>query len=333
MEGYSGATWKVTFFTVLMVSLAKETEQWVHNTYVKLTQAVSDSFNLSDCWVCTVLPRGNLEFPVWGIPSMNWTLTFAQPRNGTCPFGKDGRERLGERFELLPRDNVNIYTRCLNDKTPCVGTGPLSYLAQKPDNCSMAEYVGTFNLTKIRDYGVGVTICADKKDTNSGSHGLNSLMQICKLQKGFYWLCGDGRARKSLPLNWKGHCIGGYLSPRGGIFTKAPPGIVRTLWRQTRTVPNNPLVMRPTGFPSFVRWLIPSLGISEIEKAIVNISATLEIIENTTADVLSTLQEEISSLHKVVLQNRMGLDMLLAKEGGLGTVINQTGCVHVNKQK
>ena len=61
MEGYSGVTWKVTFLTVLMVSLVKETEQWVHNTYVKLTQAVSNSFNLPDCWVCTVLPRGNLE--------------------------------------------------------------------------------------------------------------------------------------------------------------------------------------------------------------------------------------------------------------------------------
>lgn len=40
VEGYSGATRKVTFFTVLMVSLTKETEQWEHNTYVKLTQAV-----------------------------------------------------------------------------------------------------------------------------------------------------------------------------------------------------------------------------------------------------------------------------------------------------
>ncbi|KAI6080065.1 Female expressed transcript 1 [Aix galericulata] len=173
--------------------------------------AVSDSFSLSDCWVCTVLPRSNLEFPIWGIPSMNWTLTFVHPRNGTCPFGKDDREHLGERSELLPRENVNIYIRCLNDKIPCVGTVPLSYLALEPDNCSMAEYIGTF--TKIRDYGVDVTICADKKDTNSGSHSLNFLVQICKLQKGFYWLCGDGRARKSLPLNWKGYCIGGYISP------------------------------------------------------------------------------------------------------------------------
>ena len=221
---------------------------------------------------------------------MNWILTFAHPRNGTCPFGKDDCEHLGERFELLPHENVNIYTRCLNNKIPCIGTGPLIYIAQEPD-CSMTEYVGTFNLTKMRDYGVGVTISADKRDMNSGHHGLNPLVQICKLQKGFYWLCGDGHARKSLSLNWKCHCIGGYLSPRGGIFTEPPPGIVRTLWRQTHTVLNNHLVMRPMGIHSFVRWLIPSLGISELEKAVVNISATLEIIENATADAHSALQE------------------------------------------
>lgn len=95
--------------------------------------------------------------------------------------------------------------------------------------------------------------------------------------------------------------------------------------------PDNPLVIRPTGFHSFIRWLIPSLGVSELEKAIVSISATLEAIKNATADALSALQEEVSSLQEVVLQNRMGLDMLLAKKGRLCTVINQT-CVYVNKQ-
>lgn len=157
---------------------------------------------------------------------MDWTLTFAHPRNGTCPFGNDAHKHLEERFELLPCENVNIYTRCLNDSSPCVGTRPLSHLAQEPDNCSMAEYVGAFNLTKIRGYGAKVTICADKKDNMNS--GLNPLTQTCKLQIGFYWLCGDGHARKSLPSNWKGHCIGDYFSPRGGIFTGPPPGIVQT---------------------------------------------------------------------------------------------------------
>ncbi|NXC21981.1 ERVV2 protein, partial [Corythaeola cristata] len=88
-----------------------------------------------------------------------------------------------------------------------------------------------------------------------------------------------------------------------------------------------------TGFHSFVRWLIPSLGVSELEKAIVNISATLEQMESLTLDALQGVQEEVSSLSKVVLQNRLGLDLLLAKNGGLCAVINQSCCTYINQEK
>lgn len=97
-------------------------------------------------------------------------------------------------------------------------------------------------------------------------------------------------------------------------------------------MPSNPLVKRPSGFHSFARWFIPQLGVSELEKAIVNISATIEKIENATMDALKGLQEEISSLSKIVLQNRMVLDLLTAKEGGVSVVINQSCCSYINQE-
>jgi len=63
------------------------------------------------------------------------------------------------------------------------------------------------------------------------------------------------------------------------------------------------LVIRGTGFHSFVQWLIPSLGVSELEKAIVNISATVETLENLTLDAIQGIQLEVESLSKVVKQN------------------------------
>lgn len=99
------------------------------------------------------------------------------------------------------------------------------------------------------------------------------------------------------------------------------------------SVPSNPLVKRPSRFHSFTRWFIPQLGVSEIEKAIVNISATIEKIENTTVDALQGLQEEISSLSKIVLQNRTVLDLLTAKEGEVCVVINQSCCSYINQEK
>ncbi|NXM25553.1 ERVV1 protein, partial [Oxyruncus cristatus] len=58
---------------------------------------------------------------------------------------------------------------------------------------------------------------------------------------------------------------------------------------------------------------------SELEKAVVNILATIEQIENQTLDAITALQEEVMSLSHIVLQNRMALDLLLASEGGVCT--------------
>lgn len=111
-----------------------------------------------------------------------------------------------------------------------------------------------------------------------------------------------------------------------------PIGILRSPWKRiTRAIPLNPLVEGPTGYHSFVRWLIPSLGGSDLQKAMVNISAELERIEDSTTDAVKALQVEVSSLSKVVLQNRMALDLLTAKEGGVCTVINQSCCTYIDQ--
>ncbi|XP_074022481.1 endogenous retrovirus group V member 1 Env polyprotein-like [Numenius arquata] len=152
---------------------------------------------------------------------------------------------------------------------------------------------------------------------------------------GLWWLCGDGRARKSLPNYWDGVCTLGYVVSQNKVYNHShpPPGIMRTHWRKVRGIPNNPLVERPSAFHSSVRWLFPQLGVSELEKAIVNISATMEKIENLTVDAIQGLQTEVSSLGKVVLQNRMALDVIMAKEGGVCLIINQSCCPYINQEK
>ena len=107
------------------------------------------------------------------------------------------------------------------------------------------------------------------------------------------------------------------------VHEEIPRGLLRTPWIQTKHTYNR-LGIYKKGYHSFLRSLIPSLGVAQLEKAIVNISATLEIVENATIDALRAIQEEVSSLSKVVLQNRMALDLLTAKQGGVCTIINQS---------
>ncbi|NXK79149.1 ERVV1 protein, partial [Amazona guildingii] len=54
-----------------------------------------------------------------------------------------------------------------------------------------------------------------------------------------------------------------------------------------------------------------------LEKTIVNMSATIENMENGTVNTIQAVQEELSSLSEVVLQNRMSLDVSLASQGGV----------------
>uniref|UniRef100_A0A672TFW9 ERVV2 protein n=1 Tax=Strigops habroptila TaxID=2489341 RepID=A0A672TFW9_STRHB len=69
----------------------------------------------------------------------------------------------------------------------------------------------------------------------------------------------------------------------------------------------------------------------ELEKMIVNISAVIENIEDNIIDAIQALQIEVYSLSQVVLQNHMALDLLLASQGDVCTVINTSCCTYIDQ--
>ncbi|NXY39135.1 ERVV2 protein, partial [Pomatorhinus ruficollis] len=85
-----------------------------------------------------------------------------------------------------------------------------------------------------------------------------------------------------------------------------------------------------TRFHSF-GVLLPNLGIAQLEKAISNISAKIELIANSTADALVRLQNEINSLKEVVFQNHMVLDVRTAQMGGVCILINTGCCTYIDQ--
>ncbi|NXY57496.1 ERVV2 protein, partial [Callaeas wilsoni] len=85
-----------------------------------------------------------------------------------------------------------------------------------------------------------------------------------------------------------------------------------------------------TGFHSFVTALIAPSGIAQLEKAIVNISANMEAMADSTGDALQKLQTEGESLKGVVFQNHMVLDMITAHMGGVRILVNSSCCTYVD---
>jgi len=155
-----------------------------------------------------------------------------------------------------------------------------------------------------------------------------------KLPDGYWWLCGDGISRKRLPAGWKGMCTVGHLVSQDRIYNQSqiPKGILRTSWKRAKRE-DNPLISRETKFHSFVRWFLPWLGVSELEKAIINISPVLEKMENLTIHTMKNLQTEVSSLSKVVLQNRMALDLFPLLWWSICVIINTSCCACINKDR
>ncbi|XP_075786339.1 syncytin-A-like [Pelodiscus sinensis] len=157
---------------------------------------------------------------------------------------------------------------------------------------------------------------------------------ILNKEPGLFFICGE-KAYKYLPVGWTGRCSLGHAVP-GGLTVHphiTAPGITNLgsfLHRSRRKFTLNPLIEHPSGFHAFARAFWPWLGVIELEQALVNVSGQLEIALNHTADALGILNEQIQSVARFALQNRIALDAVLAQQGGVCAVINQSCCFYVN---
>ena len=91
----------------------------------------------------------------------------------------------------------------------------------------------------------------------------------------------------------------------------------------------------PGGIPDgdayfFGYTLLPWWGVAAHQHVLWNLSHTLTAIGNSTANSLTNLQKSLDSLAKVVLDNRLALDYLLAEQGGVHAVANTSCCTYIN---
>ncbi|KAJ1167949.1 hypothetical protein NDU88_008334 [Pleurodeles waltl] len=70
------------------------------------------------------------------------------------------------------------------------------------------------------------------------------------------------------------------------------------------------------------------LGIAHSQYEIHRLSELVEGLASNTAAALGNITEELTDMRAVVIQNRLALDTILAKEGGVGAVIPQECCVY-----
>lgn len=84
-----------------------------------------------------------------------------------------------------------------------------------------------------------------------------------------------------------------------------------------------------SGWNRFFGIVIPQLGVNMLWEQCKRFSLLLETTANTTAVGFEIVGAEISAMRTTVLPNRLALDMMLAKEGGVCKLIGSSCCMYI----
>lgn len=136
----------------------------------------------------------------------------------------------------------------------------------------------------------------------------------------WYWYCGNGECWVYLPRLQRGRCALVQLNAHVLIIeeTLDKPRKRRELANSLDAIPcDHRLVSECTRFAEI---LFPMFGVGNLRKHIELVHYHLAKFINATTDALIGVKQEITALRLMATQNRMVLDMLLAKEGGVCNV-------------
>ncbi|XP_045438182.1 syncytin-2-like [Pipistrellus kuhlii] len=136
----------------------------------------------------------------------------------------------------------------------------------------------------------------------------------------------------ALPINWTGLCIQAILLPDIDIVPGDEPVPLPCLeyisGRSKRAVQFIPLLI---GLGVTGAVATGSAGLGVVVNSYVKLSNQLIDDVQALSGTINDLQDQIDSLAEVVLQNRRGLDLLTAEQGGICLALQERCCFYANK--
>lgn len=146
------------------------------------------------------------------------------------------------------------------------------------------------------------------------------------------FVCGGNLAYTFLPTNWTGICILAVLLPDVDLISGKEPVPIPALdhipGRQKRAVQMVPLLV---GLGLSTSLAVGATGIGLSQHTYTKLSQQIISDVQHVASTMLELQGQIDSLAEVVLQNRRGLDLLTAKEGGICLFLQERCCFYANR--
>lgn len=149
---------------------------------------------------------------------------------------------------------------------------------------------------------------------------------------GQVFICGNSLAYTTLPTNWTGLCVSASLLPDISIIpgdTPVPlPSLEFATGRHKRAITAIPLLV---GLGITAGIASGTAGVGVAVQSYNKLSRQLIDDVQTLSGTINDLQDQIDSLAEVVLQNRRGLDLLTAEQGGICLALQERCCFYANK--
>nr|AAG28161.1 envelope protein [Trichosurus vulpecula] len=146
------------------------------------------------------------------------------------------------------------------------------------------------------------------------------------------FVCGGNMAFLALPSNWTGLCVQASILPDINIISGDQPvplpSIDYIAGRPKRAVAFIPLLV---GLGVAGAMTTGSAGLGVAIHSYAKLSNQLINDVQTLSGTIHDLQDQIDSLAEVVLQNRRGLDLLTAEQGGICLALQEKCCFYANK--
>ncbi|XP_070790518.1 endogenous retrovirus group 3 member 1 Env polyprotein-like [Pituophis catenifer annectens] len=306
-----------------------ETPSHVTNTFVKLAEDIAHTLNVSNCFVCGGTNMGE-KWP-WEAQELNYSKVLEMDQKGNLSYnkGKDGDWTLTTSLV----GNVCFQRKIV---AGCHQVGNLICTGKWESKIWWSGSNGTEGTDEMALFKVNEL--AFLKDPDN-----QTLEWLAP--DGLYWICGK-MAYGFLPKTWCGACVLGLIRP--GFFllplkTRQVLGVpvydeVGSLRRRRHVdtsaigkvrVGGNQRSWGSEEWPAerIIEVYGPATWAEDgmygyrtpmyILNRLIRLQAVVEIITNETVKGLTQLARESVKSRTYIMQNRLALDYLLAKEGGM----------------